>query len=1038
MALYTPQNFERDIIEFWEKNKTFDKLRKKNAKGPRFSFVDGPITANNPMGVHHAWGRTLKDLYQRYKAMQGYHQRYQNGFDCQGLWVEHEVEKEKGFKSREDIEKFGIKNFVEACRTRVEKFSKRMIQQSIRLGQWMDWDNSYYTMSDKSNEYKWMFLKECFNRGWLYKGVDVVPWCPRCANAESKHAIATEGYEDREDTVVFMQFPVKGKKNEFFVVWTTTPWTVPADVALAVNPNIYYVQAKVKDKIYILAESLVEPVLGKKYEILNKFLGSDLVGQSYDMPYANLPAQKSSIMSGAKSEDDVGEAPHIVVEWTDVSEEEGTGIVHIAPGCGPEDYALGKLERLPAPSPLNKDGKYSKGYGWLTGKSSAEMNEQVVKDLEKRGFLYKTTKYSHRYPHCTRCRTPLVFRLVPEWYIAMEQIRPKLISENKKINWVPERGQKYEDNWLKNMSDWLISRKRYWGLPLPIWECDCGHVEVIGSKAELKKKAVSGYAQLKELHRPWVDNVKVKCPACGKPIKRVVDTGDVWLDAGMVPFFTLDWLTNKKKFNEWYPADFVTECGPGQYRCWFYAMILHGVALTGTKPFKHVLTNETVKDETGREMHKSWGNAIWFDEAADKAGADTMRWLYSTNDVSKDVFFGYNTLTEKQKILNVLWNFSNYLELNLKKKPTKPTKLCPKSKWLLSKIESLKYTVTNELDNLNNFVAAQAIENFFLNDLSRTYGQMIRDDINSNEVQYVAYNAILDTLKLLAPFIPFTAEKLYQDIFKKYEKTESIHLFNWPKVNSKIIDKKLEQEFEIVNKTISLILSAREKANRGVRWPIKEVIVTYQSKNVKDAVLKHEHLIKQLTNVLLIQTQTKLKDVNYKIKLNFTQAGPKFGSKIKKIVSYLSQTDPEIIVKHFNKKSKYLAKIDKSESVELTKEDILIEEKLPEGKIGAKEKDLAIYLDLEETTQMIAQGFMREIARKVQSLRKTAGLKKQDKINLEISAPLTILNNLRKVNDNLNNKVGAKKLEFVENISMKLTDSFIVRGKKIEIGLKKI
>ena len=1037
MALYSPQDFEREIIKFWDEKKIFDKLRKKNAKGPKWSFTDGPMTANNAMGVHHAWGRTLKDMYQRFKAMQGYHQRYQNGFDCQGLWVEVEVEKEKGLKSRKDIEDYGVMNFVTDCKKRVLKFSKRITEQSIRLGQWMDWDNSYYTMSDKSNEYKWMFLKECYKRGWIYKGVDVVPWCARCENAVSKHAIATEGYEDREDTAIFMQFPVKGKKNEFFLVWTTTPWTVPADVALAVHPNIYYVQAKLGDKVYILAEDRAEAVLGKKYTIQNKFIGADLVGQAYDMPYANFPAQKSSIVSGAKSEEDVAPAPHIIVEWTEVSDEDGTGIVHIAPGCGPEDYALGKTERLPAPSPLNNQGIYMEGYDWLTGKKAADMNDKVVEDLKKKGFLFKTEKYSHRYPHCTRCRTPLVFRLVPEWYISMDEIRPKLISENKKINWYPARGQKYEENWLNNMSDWLISRKRYWGLPLPFWECDCGHIEVIGSKAELKKKAVSGYSQLKELHRPWVDKVKIKCSKCKKTINRVVDTGDVWLDAGMIPFFTLDWLKNKKYFNEWYPADFITECGPGQYRCWFYAMLLHGVALTGKLPFKNVLTNELVKDEKGNEMHKSWGNAIWFDEAADKAGADTMRWLYMNNDVAKEVWFGYGPLTEKQKIINVLWNFANYLDLNMNKRPTKPTRMSAKSKWILSRMESLKLNVTESFENFHPYDGVNAIENFFLNDLSRTYGQMIRDEIDSNEVKFVAYTVILDLLKLMSPIVPFTTEKLYQDIFKQYEKKESIHLFDWPKANQKLINKKLEQEFEFVGKTISLILAAREKANRGVRWPVKEVTIVSRTKVSKDAVKAHEKLIKQLTNVLEIKTARQMKGVDYKIKLNFAKAGPKFGNKITSLVSYLTRTSADSIVKHFEKEDKFNVKIN-SHFIELEKDDLLIEEILPEDTSSAKEKNISVYLDTHETKDMITQGFMREIARKVQTLRKNTGLKKQNKISLQVAAPVNLTMDLRKLGTDIKQRVGASQLEFVAKITFKKTDSFTVRGKKIDIALKKI
>ena len=1034
MVLYNPQEFEKEILNFWEKNKIFEKLKEKNKKGKLWSFTDGPITANNPMGVHHAWGRTLKDMYQRFKAMQGYHQRYQNGFDCQGLWVEIEVEKENGFKSRKDIEKFGILNFVNACRERVLKYSKRITDQSIRLGQWMDWKNSYYTMSDKSNEYKWMFLKECYKRGWLYKGVDVVPWCARCENAESKHAIATEGYENKEDTAIYMQFPIRGKEKEYFLVFTTTPWTVPANVALAVHPDIYYVRVKVKDKIYIVAENCAEAILGTEYKFLDKFLGIDLIGQAYDMPYNNLSAQKSSIISGAKSEEDVGAAPHIVVEWTDVSEEEGTGIVHIAPGCGPEDYVLGKRERLPAPSPLDSTGKYKKGFGEFSGKSSVKMNDKIVEDLKKKGFLLKSEKYSHRYPHCTRCRTPLVFRLVPEWYISVDEIRPKLISENRKINWVPEQGQKYEETWLNNMQDWLISRKRYWGLPLPIWECECGHIEVIGSKAELKKKAVSGYSKLKELHRPWVDNVKIKCSKCKKTINRIVDTGDVWLDAGMIPFFTLDWLKNKKEFDKWYPADFVTECGPGQYRCWFYAMILHGVALTGKRPFKNVLTNELIKDETGREMHKSWGNAIWFDEAADKVGADVMRWLYSTSDIKRELLFGFSRLSEKHKILNVFWNFINYLQLNISDKVSKPKEISKEGQWILSRAESLKAEVSKALENFAPNVAANAIEDFFLNDLSRTYGQIIRYRINDKEVQYVAYNVSLDLLKLMAPFIPFTTERLYQNFFKKHEKNGSIHLFDWPKVNEKLINKTLEKEMSIVKDVVSMVLSLREKINRGIRWPVKEIIVVAKNKITKESIQKHRELIKQMTNCIDIKVTDRLADAEYQVKGNFSNLGPKFGKDVGRIIGQLSMKSANSLVNELEKNKKIVMTVDKDKFV-LKENDLIIDEVLPKHIIGVKDSLMSVYLEKNETKEMIAMGYAREIMRKVQSIRKDMSLVKKDRIALQISAPLDIVQILESFKKEISEKVGAKTLSFEGHLK---GTSFNIKDKKFTVKVKKV
>ncbi len=1028
MEQYNPVKVEHEVLAFWKKNKIYEKQKAtyKNSK-KRWSFIDGPITANNPMGVHHAWGRTLKDIFLRFKAMQRYNIRRQNGFDCQGLWVEVEVEKAKGFKSTKDIEDFGIKKFVLECKERTERMAQKQTEQSIRLGQWMDWDDSYYTHTDKANEYKWMFLKFCKEKGWLYKGVDVVQWCPRCSCTESKHAVATEGYWNETDDALYMKFPVVGRDKEYFLVFTTTAWTVPADVVLSVNPEFYYVRAKKGNEIYILAEKLVEKVLGKNAEILDRFLGSDLEGMAYEMPYADLPAQKDSVISGAKDpEKERGASPHVVVMWSEASEEEGTGIVHNAPGCGPEDYQLGKDERLPAPSPLDEKGIYIEGYGWLTGKTHTEGGKEVIKDMQKRGFMYKTEKYTHSYPHCTRCKTPLVFRLVPEWYIAMDELRPKLIEENKKIKWTPPQGQIYEETWLKNMGDWLISRKRYWGLPLPIWECECGEVTVVGSKAELKKLAVKGFDKMKELHRPWVDEVIIKCPKCKKNVNRVLDTGDVWLDAGMVPFFTLDWLTNKKYFNQWYPADFVTECGPGQYRCWFYSMILHGVALTGKLPFKNVLTDELVKDEKGQEMHKSSGNAIWFDEAADKAGSDPMRWLYSTQDPNKELWFGWNILEEKKKILNVLWNFGNYIQPFLGNK--KSTKLTTTDKWLLSKLESMKKKVTDYLEVYQPHLAAVEIENFFLNDLSRGYGQMVRDSIEDPNVVYTTYNAYLELLRLLCPFTPFFVEKIYQELYSKLEKVPSIHLYEWPKYHKELVNKSLEKEMQLAQKLISITLSSREQFSRGIRWPIKSVTVVAKP-TILSKLKKQSELIKRLTNTVKLEFALQLKNTTYDVKPDFKKLGPKLGKDVPAFASALAKVSPKELTKQIAN-GKVEVKVN-GKTVSASVDELIIRENLPEGLVGQRDADMAVYIDTHETSEMLSSGFAREIIRKVQDLRKKAGLIKKDRIALTLSLPRDL--NINSYLTEIKKKCGVKKLTLGAVKGKK--EEFKVRDKSISIGV---
>jgi len=807
--MYDAQQTEKGILVFWEKEEIFKKLRKKNKGKKKWSFIDGPITANNPMGVHHAWGRTYKDLFQRFKAMQGFDQRFQNGFDCQGLWVEREEEKDLGLESKEDIEKFGILNFVKACKKRIEKFSNIQQEQSIKLGQWMDWKNNYYTMSDNNNLHNWHLLKRYFEKDWLYKGKDAVPWCWRCGTASSKHDIVTEGYKEVTHTVLFMQFPLKERPDEYFLIFTTTPWTVPANVAIAVNPNLSYVKVENQGVKYWLARAQLQELEGE-YKIVEERNGSALKGIEYVMPYQDLAIHAKS--------------PHKVVLWDLASEEEGTGIVHIAPGCGTEDYQLGKKEKLPAISPLNESGFYSEGYGEFSLQKYSEVNKKVLEDLERRRFIYKIKRYKHRYPHCWRCGQELVFRLVDEWYIKCSEIRKKLIKENKKIKWYPEYGKNRQEEWFKNMGDWLISRKRYWGLPLPIWECKCGNVEVIGNLQELKKKAVDKKKvdNLPEIHRPWIDEIKIKCKKCGKEVERITDVGDAWLDAGIVPFSTLNYLNEKKYWKEWFPADFICENMPGQYRGWFNALMWASVSLTGKAPFKSILGFETLKDEKGEEMHKSKGNVIWFDDVIEKIGADPMRLLYCLQNPGQELRFGLNVVKEPKNNLNILYNISRLI-----KKCEKTGKYSVEDKWILSKFNSLVKKVTEELEGLHSYIACRELQEFWLKDVSRGYIQIVRERLAEDDqsVNSVLLGVYVGLLKICAPIMPFITEKIWQELREKgIVKEESVHLADWPKIDKNKIDSNLESEFEIVFEIIEKGLAERDKIGIGLKWPLSRAI----------------------------------------------------------------------------------------------------------------------------------------------------------------------------------------------------------------------
>jgi len=857
---------EKRILSRWGKARIVKKYlsKNKNAK-KRFSFLDGPITANNPMGVHHAWGRTLKDLWQRYKNMQGFHQRFQNGFDNQGLWVEVEVEKELGFKSKKDIEKYGIAKFVEKCKERTLRFAKIQTEQSKRLGYFMDWDNSYYTMSDENNYMIWQFLKKCWQTKWkngsaLYKGRDSVPWCPRCGTAISQHEILTEEYKELTHSSVYLKYPAVDKDFSF-LVWTTTPWTLPGNVALAVHPELDYYLLEVKsgEKFWIAA-SLKEKIFGSEGKILKTVKGKKFADLKYKGPFDELGAVRAAFEENPRT------FHRVVLSKEYVNDQEGTGIVHIAPGCGEEDFHLGKEVNLPVIAVIDEAAGYLEGFGDLVGKNAKENPDLILKNPLLEKYIFKILPYTHRYPVCWRCKTELVWRLVDEWYIAMDPFREKIKAVAKKIRWIPPWGLDMELDWLTNMKDWLISKKRYWGLALPIWECQkCGYFEVIGSKEELKEKAVEGWEDFEghSPHRPWIDKVKIRCSNCRSLVSRIPDVGNPWLDAGIVPFSTLidpkskkvSYLTDKKYWQEWFPADFVTECYPGQFKNWFYSLLAMSTVLENKPPFKNLLGHALVRDEKGEEMHKSKGNAVAFDEAADKIGIDVMRWMYCRQNPEINLNFGYHVANEVRRRFHLLlWNVYNFYttyakvdEIKVKSQKSKVKSQNILDWWILSKLNKLIKEVTDNLDDFDSFAAAQKIEEF-VNDLSTWYVRRSRDrvgptapDGKNKKACYQTLWYVLVTLsKILAPFIPFLAEEIFRSLTNK----ESVHLEDWPKAGK--IDRKLLEQMERVRKICELGHAERKKAGIKVRQPLRELRIANCGLRINKELIK---LIKDELNI---------------------------------------------------------------------------------------------------------------------------------------------------------------------------------------------
>ena len=844
------KELEHRMLEFWREHGLFAKLVERNRGNHKFRFLDGPITANNPMGVHHAWGRAYKDLFQRYKAMQGFDQRYQNGFDCQGLWVEVEVEKELGFKCKKDIETFGIDRFVEKCKERVLKYSAIQTEQSIRLGQWMDWEHSYFTMSEENNYSIWHFLKKCHERGLIYEGTDVMPWCARCGTAISNQEM-DEGYRDLTHKSVYLRLPVVGREREYLLVWTTPPWTLTSNVAAAVHPELEYVRARLDDSIYILARPLLA-VLGKNAEVRETLPGAKLVGLKYGGPFDALEPQAG--------------IEHRVVAWEEVSAAEGTGIVHIAPGCGKEDFLLGRECELAVVAPLLEDGRFSGCFGPFAGKTVAEAAPLVFEELKRKGLLFRIEDYKHRYPVCWRCGEELVFRLVDEWFVRMDGIRDEIMESARQVRWIPDYGLERELDWLRNMSDWCISKKRYWGLALPIYKCECGWLDVIGSREELKSRAAEGWDKFEghTPHRPWVDEVKLTCPQCGKPVSRIKDVGNPWLDAGIVPFSTTHYLTDHAYWRQWFPFDFITESFPGQFKNWFYAILAMSTVLEKQAPFKALLGYATVKDEKGNDMHKSAGNAIWFDEAADTMGADVMRWIYLAQSPVQNLLFGYHVARETNRKLLTLWNVYSFFVTYARIDGVNPTQLSvaagdrtPLDRWILSRLNSLVKLTCERLDDFDPAPVPRAIEEF-IDDLSVWYVRRSRrrfwksaSDTDKNAAYQTLYGCLVTLVKLLAPFMPFLAEEMYQNLVRSVNPAapESVHLTEYPAAEPALIDPGLEAEVALVRTVVSLGRAAREKSKLKVRQPLSAVLVRVAGPEEQAMLLRHAEPIKEELNV---------------------------------------------------------------------------------------------------------------------------------------------------------------------------------------------
>ncbi len=1083
---------EHDVLEFWEHNSIFEKRRELNAGKPKWSFIDGPITANNPMGVHHAWGRTLKDIYNRYKSMDGYELRYQNGFDCQGLWVEVEVEKDLGVKSKREVEEIGIEKFVNMCKDRVKKYSDIQTEQSKRLGYWMDWDNSYFTMSDENNYTIWSFLKKLWTEGKVYRGTDVVPWSGRSGSSYSQMEII-EGRKLVSHKSVFVRFPIKDRKNEYLLVWTTTPWTLTSNVVVGVNTNLDYVKIQAQDgSVYYFAQDNLEfKRLEKQFKEKKQWIegvpklktiaqifkerggykecgtikGLELVGWEYVGPFDDLEAQHEPggypFVNEALEDKGITSAMlHRVVDPGKdsmgkdiVVAGEGTGIVHMAPGCGDIDHKIGKKLDLVNIAPLDAESKFINKFGWLTGKIATEKSttEAIIDHLKKKGFLVHMEDYPHVYPHCWRSGDELVFRLVDEWYINMDW-REKIKKIVDDINWIPAWGREREHEWLDNMGDWMISKKRFWGLALPIWTFEDGSFFIIGSKKELKELAVEGWQEFEQHspHRPWIDKVKIKHPETGLIGTRIQDVGNPWLDAGIVPFSTLKYSTDKQYWKKWFPADFVTECFPGQFRNWFYSLLAMAAELEGQAPFKTLLGHALVKDETGRDMHKSWGNAIWFDDAAEKMGVDVMRWMYALQNVEHNLLFGYKAADEVRKKLITLWNvysfYATYASVdgfNPEEHPLSECCLTILDKWILAKTHLLIKTGRVSLDEfrVDHFMKSFEI---FLEELSNWYVRRNRrrfwkseDDDDKNAAYATLYHVLKIIIKAISPILPFVSETIYQNLVRNSEKDskQSVHICDYPIPDEIFIDLDLIRNVDALKKLVELGRSARNQSNQKIRQPLAKASYAMESDVIAAFVEENKDIILDELNVKSIERLTKAGQlISYNIKPNLRSLGQKYGKGLAEIKQLLDNSDAGDLVKQIQIYHKI--NFNDGEFV-LNRDDIFIETIAEEGFVAASDSGITVGISLELTEDLILEGLVRDLVRTVQKMRKDAGFAVEDRIKISWDLDGQIARALGKFEEYFQNET------LTNTIMEKLSNpdysgSFEITDKTYSINLKRM
>ncbi len=975
---------EKEILSFWKDNKIFEKSIESRKDGEVFTFFDGPPTANGKPHIGHILTRVVKDIIPRYKTMKGYKVLRKAGWDTHGLPVELEIEKKLGISGKPQIEEYGVEPFIKQCKDSVFTYESLWRTMSDRVGFWADMDNPYVTYHNSYIESVWWALKQIWDKGLLYKGHKIVPYCPRCGTSLSSHEVA-QGYKDVKDKSAYAKFLVKGTTNEFLLAWTTTPWTLPSNVALTVNADECYVKVALNDEKYILAEALVSKVFGEEEtpEVIQKCKGIELKGLEYEplFDYAK------DIVKDQKA--------YYVVCDSYVTLTDGTGIVHCAPAFGEDDARVGKDNNLPFVQLVNEEGKFLKEVTDWAGVFVKDADEDIIKKLKQENKLLKAENYEHSYPFCWRCDTPLLYYARDTWFIAMTKVRDMLVKNNNTVNWMPDNiKQGRFGNFLENVIDWGLSRERYWGTPLPIWECSCGHKEAIGSIEQLKSMS-SDCPEDIELHKPYIDNVHLNCPKCSQKMTRVTEVIDCWFDSGCMPFAQWHYpFENEEIFKQNFPADFISEA-IDQTRGWFYTLMAISTLLFDKSPYKNVIVLGHVQDKDGKKMSKHTGNVVDPWTILDKQGADAVRWYFYTNSSPwlPNRFYEEAVNEGQRKFMGTLWNtyaffvlYANIDNFDPNNYTLEYDKLPPMDKWILSKLNSLVKFIDDGLENYKLTETSRAMSEF-VDELSNWYVRRSRErfwgkDMPQDKVNaYMTLYTVLVTLtKLSAPFTPFIAESIYQNLVCKVSKNEpeSVHLCDFPTYDEKLIDKKLEEDMDTVLSIVVAGRSGRNTANIKNRQPIGNMFV--KSNNTLDNMFID--IIKEELNIKNVEFKDDVSAfTSYSFKPQLRTLGKKYGKIVPAIGNYLKENDGIKLMNELKENGLIKFTID-NENIELSQDDVLIETAQMEGYVAESDKNITIVLDTNLTEELLEEGFVREIISKVQTMRKEAEFEVLDKITV--------------------------------------------------------